>query len=163
MTTNNTEYGTAKSTTEGMTRIGRKTEIMEREIAQAVAQEMQERRDAQARKLQERYFDTTNKEFHYEQDMTSNTIGRKVMRTQDGKLVPIGDRDEQLIVETGMYRRTQKATDDELRQRIPQGDYTVQKPVSIYTEALERKNFYMSASTGPNPFSRTSGFTQPLN
>ena len=37
------------------------------------------------------------------------------------------------------------------------------RPVTIYTEALERKNTYMSASTGPNPFSRTSGLTQPLN
>ena len=85
------------------------------------------------------------------------------MQTQDGKLVKMDDRDEQLIVETGMYRRTQKATDAELQQRIPQGDYTQARPVTIYTEALERKNTYMSAATGPNPFSRTSGFTQPLN
>jgi len=62
-----------------------------------------------------------------------------------------------------MYRRTAKATDEELRQRIPQGDYTQARPVTIYTEALERKNTYMSASTGPNPFAKSSGFTQPLN
>jgi len=62
-----------------------------------------------------------------------------------------------------MYRRTAKATDNELRARIPQGDYTQARPVTIYTEALERKNTYMSASTGPNPFARSSGFTQPLN
>jgi len=36
-------------------------------------------------------------------------------------------------------------------------------PVTIYTEGLERKNNYMSASTGPNPFARTSGMTQPVN
>ena len=95
--------------------------------------------------------------------MTHNTIGRKVMQTQDGKLVAAESRDDNLIVETGMFRRTQKATDDELKQRIPQGDYTQQRPVTIYTEALERKNFYMSAATGPNPFSKTSGLTQPLN
>jgi len=46
---------------------------------------------------------------------------------------------------------------------MPKGDFHVTRPVTIYTEALERKNTYMSASTGPNPFSRTSGFTQPLN
>ena len=62
-----------------------------------------------------------------------------------------------------MFRRTAKATDQELLSRIPQGDYTVARPVTIYTEALERKNTYMSASTGPNPFSRSSGMTQPLN
>ena len=69
------------------------------------------------------------------------------------------NRDDTLIVEGGIWRRTQKATDDELRARVPQGDYTQTRPVSIYTEALERKNTYMSAATGPNPFSRTSGFT----
>lgn len=33
----------------------------------------------------------------------------------------------------------------------------------MWTEHLERKNFYMSGATGVNPFARTSGFTQPLN
>lgn len=37
---------------------------------------------------QERCFDTTNSEFHTKQDYTANVIGRKVMVTQDGKLVP---------------------------------------------------------------------------
>jgi hypothetical protein len=85
------------------------------------------------------------------------------MKTQDGKLVPIGDRDNQLIVETGMWRRTQLSTDEELRDRVPAGDYTQQRPVTIYTEALERKNTYMSAACGPNPFARTSGMTQPVS
>lgn len=48
-----------------------------------------------------------------------NQVGRKVMRTQDGSDVPMSLRDEQLIVETGMYRRTQKATDEELKNRVP--------------------------------------------
>ena len=51
--------------------------------------------------------------------MSTNTVGRKVMRTQDGKLVPMSDRDNQLIVEQGMWRRTQLSTDEELRQRVP--------------------------------------------
>jgi hypothetical protein len=37
------------------------------------------------------------------------------MRTQDGADVRLEQRDEQLIVETGMYRRTQKFTDEELK------------------------------------------------
>jgi len=28
------------------------------------------------------------------------------MKTQDGQLVPMGARDQQLIVESGMFRRT---------------------------------------------------------
>ena len=41
------------------------------------------------------------------------------MQTQDGKLVAMQNRDDGFIVEQGMYRRTAKATDEELRQRIP--------------------------------------------
>ncbi len=84
------------------------------------------------------------------------------MRTQDGADVPMAQRDEQLIVETGMWRRTQKATDAELQERIPQGSYTATTPVTIYTEALDRKNFYGSSGTGANPFGITRGMTQPV-
>ena len=146
-----------------MTRVGRKTAQMEREIERQVMQEMRERQQAIDARNEERYFDTTNRENLVAQDMTANTVGRKVMQTQDGKLVAGQSRDDQFIVETGMFRRTAKATDNELRNRIPQGDYTQARPVTIYTEALERKNTYMSAATGPNPFARSSGMTQPLN
>jgi len=87
-------------------------------------QEMRERQAALEAKTQERYFDTTSGENFDAKDLTQNTVGRKVMKTQDGKMVPMASRDENFIVESGMYRRTAKATDDELRQRIPQGDYT---------------------------------------
>lgn len=118
--------------------------------------------NAEKRRNEERYFDTQSREAFTQQDMTANVIGRKVMKTQDGKLVAAASRDQVLINETGMMRRTQLAADGELASRVPQGDYTQTRPVTIYTEALERKNTYMSASTGPNPFSKTSGFTQPL-
>merc|ERR1719326_261378 len=85
------------------------------------------------------------------------------MKTQDGSLINMGSRDQQLIVEQGIWRRTQNHTDEELRAKIPCGDYTQTRPVTLYTEALERKNTYMSAATGPNPFARTSGMTQPVN
>lgn len=85
------------------------------------------------------------------------------MKTQDGSAIGMDQRDQQLIVEQGLWRRTQNFTDEELRAKVPAGDYTQTNPVTIYTEALERKNTYMSASTGPNPFARTSGMTQPVN
>ena len=119
MTTNNTEYGTGKNSTAAVARVGRKTEIMEREIERQVQQEMRDRQNAQEAKLQERYFDTTNQENLCSRDLAQNTVGRKVMQTQDGKLVSMGSRDEGFIVESGMYRRTAKATDEELRARIP--------------------------------------------
>lgn len=96
MSTNNYEYGTGKNSTANIARVGRKTEIMEREIANQVAKEMQEKKAMLAAKQQERYFDTTNAENLVQQDMTHNTVGRRVMQTQDGKLVPSANRDETL-------------------------------------------------------------------
>ena len=41
-----------------------------------------------------RHFDTLNKTTYTEPDLTQNVVGRKVMRTQDGRLVPMENRDE---------------------------------------------------------------------
>jgi len=62
-----------------------------------------------------------------------------------------------------MWRRTAKCTDEELKNRLIGGDYTKTVPVTIYSESLERKNFYGSASTGFNPFGVTRGLTQPVH
>lgn len=72
----------------------------------------------------------------------------------------LNEKDEQLIVEHRTWRRLQKCPDEELWSRVPKGDYTQQEPITYWTHNLERKNFYMSAGVGPNPFSKTSGMTQ---
>ena len=82
------------------------------------------------------------------------------MKTQDGKAVSLNEKDELLVVEHCTWRRLQKCPDEELWMRIPKGNYLEQQPVTIWTHSLERKNFYMSAGVGLNPFSRTSGMTQ---
>lgn len=82
------------------------------------------------------------------------------MKTQDGQGVNLPD--EQLQVEHGFGRRSQFITDDELKRQIPAGDYTQTHPITIYTEALKNKHVIMSATVGPNPFAKSSGFTQPV-
>jgi len=54
---------------------------MEREIERQVAQEMLERKKKIESVNDQRYFDTTNRENLVPQNMTANTIGRKVMQT----------------------------------------------------------------------------------
>ena len=50
-----------------------------------------------------------------------------------------------------------------LKAKVPKGDYTQTQPVTFYTEHLEQKNYYQSASTGLNPFARTCGLTQTVH
>ena len=125
-----------------------------------VAEEIRQREAEVDAIGQRRFFETTNKSTYVPKSYQENTIGRRVMKTTDGKPVSMNLRDEQLIVEHGTWRRMQKCSDDDLWMRIPKGDYTQQQPVTLWTHFLERKNFQNSAGVGPNPFARTSGFTQ---
>lgn len=94
--------------------------------------------------------------------MTQNNIGSRVMMTQDGKNLPSSCQDEQLKVEHGFGARTTKESDQQLYAKLPKGDYTQTQPVTIYTEAIKTKHVPISAATGSNPFSKSSGFTQPV-
>jgi hypothetical protein len=125
-----------------------------------VAAEIADKQAAEEAKKELRFFDTTNGTTHDKKDMYQNTVGRLVMWTQDKQNVSINEKDEQLVVEHGTWRRRQKQPDDEIHMKVPQGDYTVQQPTTIWTQNLARKNFYQSASVGPNPFAKTSGLTQ---
>jgi len=51
--------------------------------------------------------------------MHENTVGRKVMKTQDGKINSLNEKDELLVVEHGTWRRRQKQPDDELHEKVP--------------------------------------------
>ena len=73
---------------------------------QQVQEEMAAKAAEEERALQRRTFQTWQRSECNEKDLTANSIGKKVMRTQDGEFVPMSQRDDQLIVETGMWRRT---------------------------------------------------------
>ena len=88
-----------------------------------VQAEMNEKDRLAELERQKRHFETTTKSDYVKQDYQQNTIGRKVMRNQDGKNVCMDERDEQLIVEHGLWRRAQKTSDEEIYARIPKGSY----------------------------------------
>ena len=108
MTTNNLEYGTGKNSADGIAMIGRKTKNIEREIAMKVAQEMAEKEAREEAKRQERYFDTTTGDTHTTQDLSHNTVGRRVMKTQDGQKADGPANDNLSKVESGYAMPSQK-------------------------------------------------------
>ena len=89
-----------------------------------MAAELEEKEKAKAVEREARMFETTNMSVHKKMDHYENTIGRRVMKTQDGAPVSLKAKDELLTVEHGTWRRLQKAPDSELAARVPQGDYT---------------------------------------
>lgn len=128
-----------------------------------VAEQMKEKDRQDEITRSQRYFDTTQGSDYTKKDQFQNQIGRRQMKTQDCANVSINERDEQLIVEHGTWRRLQKNDDEELKHRIPKGDYHQQQPVTYWTHQNDRKNYYMSEPVGTNAFARTSGLTQPAD
>ena len=63
---------------------------------------------------EERFFDTTSRSNFTKQDLSKNCVGRRNMKNQDGGEIGLGQRDEQLVVEHGTWRRSQKTTDQNL-------------------------------------------------
>ena len=163
MKSENYHYGRGKNKADLLPTKGKKTLQMEREIEAEVLRELKAKEDQEEMMRNMRYFDPTTKTTYVKQDYTANQVGQRVMKTQDGKAVDQTARDEELWVEHGFGRRTQKATDEELKRDIPEGDFSQTMPVTVYTDALRTKAVMMTASTGPNPFAKTSGFTQPVH
>jgi hypothetical protein len=62
--THNTSYGVAKSSTDGIAKIGRKEAAREAKIREQVNAEMQQRLVEEQKKTEFRYFDTTSGETH---------------------------------------------------------------------------------------------------
>lgn len=158
----NNGYGRGKNKADLLPVKGKRTQNIEKEIEAQVLKELKEKEEEEERLRNMRYFDSTAKTTYTKQDYSANQVGKRVMKTQNGQPIDQMVRDEELTVEHGFGRRTQKTTDDELRREIPEGDFSQTQPVTVYTEALKTKAVIMSASTGPNPFAKTSGFTQPV-
>eukprot|EP00826_Nyctotherus_ovalis_P037017 TRINITY_DN3347_c0_g2_i5.p1 TRINITY_DN3347_c0_g2~~TRINITY_DN3347_c0_g2_i5.p1 ORF type:complete len:159 (+),score=58.09 TRINITY_DN3347_c0_g2_i5:213-689(+) len=109
-----------------------------------------------------RSWETTNRAELHPMDLTANTIGRRIMKTPDGRCVApktAKQKAEEEKIGLGESEIDRKR----LQEMLPKGHYTVTEPVTFYTQHLEKKNFYMSAATGPNPFAKSSGMTQIAN
>jgi len=70
-----------------------------------VAEEMRQKEHQEELQRQTRYFETTQKSDYTKQDQFQNVVGRRQMRTQDNANISLNERDEQLIVEHGTWRR----------------------------------------------------------
>lgn len=115
MKTENYDYGKAFNPADRLATVGKRTLDMERMIRLQVAEEQRVKAEEDERIRNIRYFDSTNQTTFTEQDISYNSVGRRVMKTQDGRGVDLEKRDEQLQVENQFNVRSQKITDEELK------------------------------------------------
>ncbi len=128
-----------------------------------MAQQILESEKERERARNARCWETTTKAEFHPLDLGQNPIGKKVMKTRDGICIPPSQRDEQFLVETKLGPRLPKTGIEELKAQIPKGHYAAIQPVTFYTQHLEKKNYYMSAAAGPNPFAKSSAMTQTVH
>lgn len=151
----NHSYGAAKNPVDDFPKIGKRQELLEASVRARVAQQMQELERERDKIANSRSWETTNKAELRSMDLTMNAVGRRLMKTPDGVRIPPRSKESMLDQRIGAEIDRKK-----LQERLPKGHYTVTEPVTFYTQHLERKNFYMSAATGVNPFARSSAMTQ---
>jgi len=74
-------WGTGKNPANGIPRVGRKTQMLEREIEAQVRYELRQEKEQQEVIRSQRFFNSTSRDAFTAKDLTENVVGKKVMRT----------------------------------------------------------------------------------
>ena len=99
-------------------------------------------------------YQTTNQVEHGEKGFGTEPIGKRVIKDQDGKPIPLSERDFELMTDATFIQRPQRNTDDQLSKLIDtNAHYTKDIPYSYWQEKLNSGAFYNSK---PNPNSNTA-------
>ncbi len=80
----NYHYGRGHNKADELPKVGLKSKRLEEEMYQIIAGELKEREEEQERVRQQRRFETTTNSTHAAFSLTENTVGRWLMKTQDG-------------------------------------------------------------------------------
>lgn len=118
-----------------------------------------EARDAKRRDRDRRgRYETTSSD--YVGSSNFGSIGRRVMKTRSGD--PVHGLDD-AGYEFGLHERTSKLSDAELRKKMNTGSYLTDQPISLYTQKAAGGAIpTSSASSGSNPFARSTQFTNSI-
>ena len=87
MYSENYHYGRSVNPADALPKVGLKNKRLEQEMYAIIKSELQEKEDELERERQARRFDTTNKVTYEQKPLNENTVGRWVMRTQDGAAI----------------------------------------------------------------------------
>jgi hypothetical protein len=149
-------YGTAKNPADGFRRQGRREQEFLNKITEEVLAEQRAKEAEEEEYRNSRYFETTVKGT-YLWNEPNQPVGKRVMKTQD--LRPAEAVDEVWAVEHGIRKPVPRKPKEELEAEVLGKEHAV----TLYSEKLGHTNFPMTAAKGPNPFAKSSAFTQPIH
>lgn len=110
-----------------------------------------------------RLFNTSNKNQYNSQPADYNNIGRRLMKTQDATNIKLENIDKNFMALHNMSKYpsiiSKNQVDEYLDKSAP---YYKDKEITFWSTNLNKGNVYRSFQKGQNSFSRSSGFTQPI-
>ena len=84
MYSENYHYGKGQNKADALPKVGLKNKRLEQEMYAIIAGELQEKEDELERERQRRRFETTTGSTHASLSLAENTVGKWLMKTQDG-------------------------------------------------------------------------------
>lgn len=154
--TTNSEYGGARNPADSLPQIGRKHQLIQKQILQSVVQGLQEEEQEAQKKYSGDWFTTNQLQFQAKPIDTAS-LGKKRMCNQNGQPLPSDARDYDFLAQIGAVKRPPLAADHELRAAIESEDYAKQIPITVYTEKYNDGCIYRSEGSKANLFGRRVG------
>jgi len=142
---------------------GKRYELLEKQFLNSVVQEFGATHNTENQQNQMLLSTTYANEF-VQKNVGSNTIGRRVMKTQDGASVHPATRDEDLLVDNNCLQRAPLANEADLQAAVKKGDYVTAQPYTFWAEKAKDKTYYTSQQTSEKaPFTRNNEFLKTFH
>eukprot|EP00825_Cyclidium_porcatum_P023183 TRINITY_DN2549_c0_g1_i3.p1 TRINITY_DN2549_c0_g1~~TRINITY_DN2549_c0_g1_i3.p1 ORF type:complete len:303 (+),score=74.77 TRINITY_DN2549_c0_g1_i3:190-1098(+) len=145
--------GSGHNKADDLPKEGKKKQTREQFFIEQIKRELDEKQAQIEKESKQRHFETTTKsEFSYKDiTQTQNTVGKRVMKTQDGVPVPQQSVDYDLTNDMGFIEKPAFLTDESLKQQLPKGEsYLTQQPITFWAEKQKDGCFYMSKGNDLN-------------
>jgi hypothetical protein len=159
--TENNSYGDLIQNEKKPKKIGVKEKIFEDFFKSYVDNEKAEKSKIDESIQNLRLYDTTKSNLHVQQGFENAYLGRRHMMTQDG--IPIESVDKLFMANHDMSKYPNILSSAQVGGYVDRFiPYYKDKEITYWSMNLEKGNMYHSHTLGNNPFSKSSGFTQPI-
>eukprot|EP00743_Colponemidia_sp_Colp-15_P001177 GILK01001292.1.p1 GENE.GILK01001292.1~~GILK01001292.1.p1 ORF type:complete len:275 (+),score=47.10 GILK01001292.1:45-827(+) len=149
-------YGQGKHAVNSPTAGGYRTRLMDEEIRRQALEEAEAAAEERRREAEKHDLYSTTRENFIAHDLTQVQVGARVMKTQNGEPIPASSRDYTFLTESGFSGAKPGSRGSPRTTPLPD------TPVTFYSQKLKDKTVSMSGSVGPNPFARSTFFSQPI-
>jgi len=143
---------------------GKKHTLIEKQYLDMINQELDIAYKTFNDQYSQRMLDTTYGNEFVQKDGSNNVVGRRVMKDQNGRVVGSENRDEDLLVDHGLLKRSALTDEKELQAAFQGEKYETAKPYTFWVEKLDDGAYYKSKeTTGTAPFTKNNEFLKTFH